>query len=88
MNAASRLWDLLVDAAVIEDFRPMPDDHFHWLYGLAEEDLDDDIILRLIDEMKIHRPEPKSVEDLVEISSPRDLIRLLSKLSSNNYGSE
>jgi hypothetical protein len=77
-EAASLLWDLLVDSAVIPDFRPLPDDKLLWLYGLADEDLDEDIILRIFNELKITPPSSQITEAVGEIRTPRDILRLVS----------
>jgi len=76
-RAASLLWDLLVEAAVIEDFRPLPDDDFLRLYGLAEEDLEEDIILKVLEAAARAVPPPATVRELGEISTPARLLALV-----------
>lgn len=77
-KAASLLWDLLAEAAVVPDFRPLPDDKLRWMYGLAEEDLDEDIILRIFQELKLTVPSADAIEATGEIRTPRDVIKLVS----------
>jgi hypothetical protein len=75
--AARLLWDKLVDIAVVPDFRPSPDDNFLYIYGLADEDLDDDLILRILTTLKRNPPPPPLVRRIGPISSPRDFMKLM-----------
>jgi hypothetical protein len=79
--AAGILWDKLTEVAVIPDFRPDPDDDFLYLYGLADEDLDEDIILEILTLLGLKPPSPSELQTVGQISSPRDFIRLV-KLAS------
>lgn len=85
-RAAALLWDKLVEAAMIEDFRPLPDDDFLRLYGLAEEDLDEDIILEILIGLGIGVPPPGVAGEAGPIGSPRDLLRLVRLARSNTAG--
>lgn len=75
-RAAGKLWDLLVDAAVVEDFRPLPDDDFLRLYGLADEDLDDDIIFSILQSVGL-TPSSEVITAAGVMRSPKDFIRLV-----------
>lgn len=85
-RAASMLWDLLVTSAVIEDFRPLPDDSFQWMFGLAEEDLDDDIVLHILQELRLPIPNFEEVNAIGPIETSRDLIELVSKAGLSGHG--
>lgn len=74
---AESIWDLLVEAAVIDDFRPLPDDSFLHMYGLAEEDLDEDIILKLLTRFGLAPPKDHVVDEVGEIASPIELMQLI-----------
>lgn len=76
-SAANLLWDFLVDAAVVKNFIPHPDDNFLWMYGLAEEDLDEDIILEILKRLGIDPPTPGIVDEVGEVTSPKELMRLV-----------
>lgn len=47
--AAEVLWDKLVEARVCDRFTPYPDDDLLKVFGLAEEDLDEDVFLEIIE---------------------------------------
>ncbi|HEX8534731.1 MAG TPA: hypothetical protein VF662_11235 [Allosphingosinicella sp.] len=74
---ASFIWDFLVDAAVVIDFKPLPDDNFLRMYGLAEEDLDDDLILRTFENLQLPPPSSSTIEQVGEIKCPQDIMRLV-----------
>src|SRR5688572_24881227 len=76
-QAADLLWDLLVETAVVEDFRPLPDDSLPKLYGLAEEDLDEDVILSIVQAMNLSPPSPASLHEIGTMETPRDVMRLI-----------
>jgi hypothetical protein len=76
-RAAGLLWDLLVEAAVVDDFRPLPDDGLLELYGLAEEELDEDLILPILQAMELPPPCPATLSEIGEVKTPRDVMRLI-----------
>jgi hypothetical protein len=53
---AGRVWDAVIDWCDIDGFTPHPDDDLGWLYGLGEEDLDEDIILALLEHFDCYIP--------------------------------
>lgn len=85
-RAADLLWDKLVEAAMIKDFRPLPDDHFLRLYGLTEEDLDEDIILEILVALGISVPPPELAREAGPIETPRDLLRLVRLAQNKRLG--
>jgi hypothetical protein len=80
-HAAAKLWDLLVEAAVVEEFRPLPNDNFLRLYGLADEDLDDDIILPVLHSIGLD-PDPQIVASVGTVESPIDVMKLIRAIQS------
>lgn len=76
-RAARLLWDKLIEAAVVEDFRPGADDDFLRIYGLADEDLDEDIILAILVDLGFEVPEPSLIEQVGAIKTPREFIQLV-----------
>lgn len=76
-RAAGLLWEKLVEAAVISDFRPKPDDNFLRIYGLAEEDLDEDIVMAILIQLGFGVPRPAVIEQAGEIASPREFMQLV-----------
>lgn len=76
-RAASLLWEKLVEVSVVPDFKPCPDDDLLRLYGLAEEDLDEDIIMSIFETLGLDLPSPATLERIGKITSPKLLISLL-----------
>ncbi|NIJ35375.1 hypothetical protein FHR22_000024 [Sphingopyxis panaciterrae] len=48
-EAALFIWNYLEDWIYIRNFTPYPDDDFQSIYGIAEEERDEDLILRLLE---------------------------------------
>jgi len=73
------VWNALIDVATVKDFRPMPEDRLGWVYGLSEEDLDEDIVLEILKKHRRSYVDGDSdkalvtVYDLVEFISTRPL---------------
>jgi hypothetical protein len=76
-SAAGLLWDKLVQAAVISDFRPMTDDNFLHLYGLADEDLDDDLISEILIKLNLPLPSATDLSLIGNIDTPKDFMKLV-----------
>ena len=75
--AADLLWDKLNDAKVCDEFVPYPDDDLLWTYGLADEDLDDDIILAILVAVTANIPDEPFLKRFGPVDTPRDIIRLI-----------
>jgi len=69
-RAGEILWDALVSGCVSEGFTPYPDDSLGRVYGVAEEDLDEDLILRTLRELHIPIPDRDFVQSFGVIDSP------------------
>ena len=76
-SAADLLWDKLVQAAVVTDFRPKPDDNFLYLYGLADEDLDDDLIFEILSNLNLPLPSSSALSLVGNIDTPQDFMKLV-----------
>ncbi|HLL30426.1 MAG TPA: hypothetical protein VK403_05470 [Allosphingosinicella sp.] len=76
VRAAGHLWDKLREIAVVRDFRPCPEDDFLHLYGLADEDLDEDVILAILTVMEREPPSPAALQRIGKIRSPREFMQL------------
>lgn len=71
------LWDKLNESAIVNGFTPYPEDDLLHVYGLAEEDLDEDIILDIIKRLGLPIPSHDTVERIGPIQKPADVIRLI-----------
>lgn len=78
-QAADILWDCLLDSRVFEDFFPYPDDSFEVVFGIAEEELEVDLIERLFDEFRLKLPENQLVLEFGVIDSARRVAQFVSR---------
>ena len=76
-SAASKVWEKLLDAAAINTFIPYPDDDILYTYGLADEDLDEDIILEILDALNRAVPSKHALRISGPIKSAADIVRLV-----------
>jgi hypothetical protein len=76
-KAAALLWDKLIEVSVVPELRPYPDDDLLRLYGLADEDLDDDIIVDVFQRIGIPLPPTAIVTNAGHITTPRKIIQLV-----------
>src|SRR3954451_21323817 len=76
-EVAELLWLPLRDQASVPDFRPLPDDSLEKMYGIAEEELDEDILLSLMDRFRIAVPGTNQVKEFGAVESPRDVMRFI-----------
>ena len=77
--AAAHLWQKLNGIKVDENFTPSPEDNLLSVYGLAEEDLDEDIILSIIREVGVGVPTKDTLEDFGPVHTPHDIIKLIER---------
>lgn len=75
--AASILWDKLIELRVVDELTPYPDDDLLHTYGLADEDLDEDIILDILKSLNRTVPSENVVRTVGPINSPLDIVRLV-----------
>ena len=74
-----QVWTLLADHAV-EGFKPKPEDNLQYLFGLAEEDLDEEVILALLEANGCHIPNESEVARMGPLDSVHDLVMFVSSL--------
>ena len=75
--AAASLWDRLNEIKVVQEFSPSPEDDLFKVYGLAEEDLDEDVVLSLIEEVGVTVPTKERLDRFGVVKTPRDIVRLI-----------
>lgn len=68
--AAPRIRSRLMVLREDPDFTPYPEDSLLKVFGLAEEDLDEDLILALLEELGLKPPDPPRVLAFGEIDTP------------------
>ena len=74
------VWDALVEAAVVTEFRPKPEDQLLKTFGLAEEDLDEDVVLPLLKSCGCRIPTSDEVAHLKPLETVADLVEFVSRL--------
>lgn len=77
--AANFLWEKLSELVVYDGFTPHPDDDLLKVYGLAEEDLDEDVILEIIRVTASNVPDQEALAQFGPVNTPSDIIRLIEK---------
>lgn len=75
--AASLLLRKLTERVFCEEFSPYPNDDLLLTYGLAEEDLDIDVVLDIIKTVKCPMPSREVLASIGPITTPHDIIRLI-----------
>jgi hypothetical protein len=81
--AASLLWDALLAVRCCEEFCPDPSDDFLEVYGLAEEDLDEDMILEILRRLAQPIPDERVLTTVGPVRTPKDFIRLVETNASS-----
>lgn len=78
IEAATALYGKLEEWVVADEFTPYPEDSLLTVYGIAEEELDEDIILQIFDKLKIPLPSPASIAAFGIVDTPISIARLAS----------
>ena len=78
-EAAERVWDAIDDFGTEPGFSLYPDDDLLRIIGIAEEDLEDDVIIKTCNDLGLSIPSQELVDRLGTINTPRDVVRLVSK---------
>lgn len=76
-EAANMLWVKLIEARVDDQFTPYPDDNLLQVFGLVDEDLDEDVILDIIQEMGSKVPTSEALAQFGSVNTPADIVRLI-----------
>lgn len=82
-EVALSVWHYLRSESVEPDFKPLADDSLIHLYGIAEEELDEDLILSLLSKHGIPIPDPETITAFGPVSTPRDVVRFLPHLKGD-----
>ncbi len=80
-RAGSLLWDKLNSVKVRKELTPYPDDDLLRVYGLADEDLDEDVVLRIIEELEVPVPDHDDLEAFGPVKTPCDVVRLIESVA-------
>ena len=77
---ADEVWKILTENAAIGGFKPHPEDDLLKVYGLAEEDLDEDVVLELLQRCGCRIPPPAEIDGLKPLTTVADLVDFLSEM--------
>lgn len=77
--AAGALWTRLKDWTYSDDFTPYPSDDLQAVYGIAEEELDEDLILALLRELNVDPPNPEFLRDFGAVRTPFQVALLVAR---------
>jgi len=71
------LWEKLLEVRADDQFSPYPDDDLLQVFGLAEEDLDEDVILEIITLTGSAVPSRDMLAKFGPVNTPADIIKLI-----------
>ncbi len=83
-SAADMLWEKLAEATVYGQFTPYPDDDLLKVFGLAEEDLDEDVILEIITATGSVVPDRNQLKKFGPVNTPADIVKLIEMSNAGN----
>jgi hypothetical protein len=90
--AAGFLWNLLSDSVFAKGFTPYPQDSFEVVYGLADEDKDDDVIRAAFEHLSISLPDKNTINAFGKIDSALSVAKFVAlcraKENDNALGAE
>lgn len=76
-NAACLIRKRLLDWIYVSGFTPYPEDELSQIYGIAEEELDEDLILGILRHLKLNPPTAEALRALGTINTPIPAIQIL-----------
>lgn len=68
--AAVALWNRLRDWTYVSDFTPYPTDSLGSVFGMAEEELDEDLVLAILQELNVPVPSKELVAEFGTADTP------------------
>lgn len=75
------VWKALVYEAVIDGFKPHPEDNLETVFGIADEDKDEDVILALLQRCGCRVPSTEETMQMAPVNTVADLVNFLMKMS-------
>lgn len=83
-EAAGWIWDRLRADCSIDDFSPRPADEFGWVFGVRDEDLDEDFVLGVFKDAQLRPPTTAEAAQFGPIDTP---LRLAQFVANSRKGS-
>jgi hypothetical protein len=69
-TASVALWRMLRDWIYVPEFTPYPNDSLGSVFGIAEEELDEDLILGILRELELAVPSSQTILDFGAVDTP------------------
>ena len=79
-SAAGWMWDHLKDSVYYKSFTPYPDDSLASVFGIAEEELEIDIITTLLERASISLPTTEILQEFGPVATPLQVALLVSHM--------
>ena len=77
-DIAEKVWSVLTAEAVVEGFKPMPQDDLIEVFGLADEDLDD-LVLGLQQQRGCRIPTPSETAKMPPVQNVGDVVAFVAR---------
>jgi hypothetical protein len=78
-RAAASVWDTIVEFGFDASYSPYPDDALHHTFGIAEEELEEDLIIRTCHQVGRQIPTQAIVDEVGRIDTLRQVVQLVSR---------
>jgi hypothetical protein len=86
--AGAEIWSRLKDWTYVDEFTPYPSDSLGSIFGIREEELDEDLVLDVIRELNVTTPSAKFLSDFGAIDTPIRLAQLVAHCRSAHADSD
>jgi hypothetical protein len=87
-NVAVAAWKAFSEVAMVKDFKPHPEDSLISMYGLAEEDLGEDVVLALLLQLEARVPSPSETAGQRALATVGDVVEFVDRYTNENRGRE
>jgi hypothetical protein len=78
-QAARAIWQKLRDWCYDPSFAPGPEDDLEYVFGIAEEELDEDIILDIFKALRLEVPGEAEVKAFGDVDTPLRIAQLVAQ---------
>ena len=75
---AKKTLDYLQEFVMVDSFIPALDDSLLDIYGIADEELNEDILLQFLNDFDISIPSQQAVDEFGEVNTPRRVVEFVS----------
>ncbi len=83
-SAAALIWDFLADFILAPGFSPYPDDDLGLVFGLGEEDLDEDLICGTLTQLGLPLPTQAIIDEFGAVDTPLRVAHLAVRMAQES----